>query len=65
MRPHCQAHSDELPPQQKRIAVLVVGAGWTGGYFGGRLASGGAGDVTFLVRPARAARLKNEGCERF
>ena len=40
--------------------ILVLGAGGTGGYFGGRLAQGGA-DVTFLVRPARAAALARDG----
>jgi len=37
-----------------------VGAGATGGYFGGRLASAGK-DVTFLVRPGRAAALASRG----
>jgi 2-dehydropantoate 2-reductase len=37
-----------------------VGAGATGGYFGGRLASAGK-DVTFLVRPGRAAALRDRG----
>lgn len=40
--------------------ILVLGAGGTGGYFGGRLAQAGA-DVTFLVRPARAALLAERG----
>jgi len=40
--------------------ILVLGAGGTGGYFGGRLAEAGA-DVTFLVRPARAAQLQQDG----
>ena len=39
---------------------LVLGAGAVGGYFGGRLAAARA-DVTFLVRPARAAVLKEKG----
>jgi 2-dehydropantoate 2-reductase len=39
---------------------LVVGAGATGGYFGGRLLEAGR-DVTFLVRPARAERLAATG----
>ena len=39
---------------------LVLGAGAVGGYFGGRLAEAKA-DVTFLVRPARAAALKEHG----
>ena len=44
------------------MRLLVVGAGATGGYFGGRLAQAGR-DVTFLVRPARAARLQAEGLQ--
>ncbi|QYK40852.1 MAG: ketopantoate reductase family protein [Paracoccaceae bacterium] len=42
------------------MRILVLGAGGTGGYFGGRLAEGGA-DVTFLVREARAAALRSNG----
>ena len=42
------------------MRILVLGAGGTGGYFGGRLLEAGS-DVTFLVRPARAARLRAEG----
>jgi 2-dehydropantoate 2-reductase len=42
------------------MRFLVVGAGATGGYFGGRLLEAG-GDVTFLVRPGRAARLAEIG----
>lgn len=42
------------------MRMLVVGAGSTGGYFGGRLAAAGR-DVTFLVRPARAAQLRADG----
>src|ERR1700722_4653430 len=38
------------------MRILVLGAGAVGGYFGGRLAEA-ARDVTFLVRPARAALL--------
>jgi len=41
------------------MRVLVLGAGAVGGYFGGRLAEAGR-DVTFLVRPARAAVLEKE-----
>jgi 2-dehydropantoate 2-reductase len=44
------------------MRVLVVGAGSTGGYFGGRLAQAGR-DVTFLVRPARAERLRANGLQ--
>jgi 2-dehydropantoate 2-reductase len=42
------------------MRMLVLGAGALGGYFGGRLAEAG-GDVAFLVRPARAARLAESG----
>jgi 2-dehydropantoate 2-reductase len=42
------------------MRILVLGAGGTGGYFGGRLSQGGA-DVTFLVRPGRAAALDATG----
>ena len=44
------------------MRILVVGAGSTGGYFGGRLAQAGR-DVTFLVRPARAALLQANGLQ--
>jgi 2-dehydropantoate 2-reductase len=44
------------------MRILVVGAGSTGGYFGGRLAQAGR-DVTFLVRPARAERLRADGLQ--
>ena len=46
--------------QRPRDAILVVGAGAIGGYFGGRLLQAGR-DVTFLVRPARAASLAQRG----
>jgi 2-dehydropantoate 2-reductase len=42
------------------MRILVVGAGAIGGYFGGRLIEVG-GDVTFLVRPRRAAELAGAG----
>jgi 2-dehydropantoate 2-reductase len=42
------------------MRILVVGAGAIGGYFGGRLLQGGR-DVTFLVRPRRAAELAEAG----
>ena len=42
------------------MRILVVGAGATGGYFGGRLLEAGR-DVTFLARPARAAQLAGRG----
>jgi 2-dehydropantoate 2-reductase len=44
------------------MRVLVVGAGGTGGYYGGRLFEAGR-DVSFLVRPARAALLRERGLE--
>jgi 2-dehydropantoate 2-reductase len=44
------------------MRFLVVGAGAIGGYFGARLLDAGR-DVTFLVRPARAARLAETGLE--
>jgi 2-dehydropantoate 2-reductase len=40
--------------------LLFVGAGGVGGYFGARLIEAGV-DVTFLVRPARAAALAAHG----
>jgi 2-dehydropantoate 2-reductase len=42
------------------MRVLVVGAGAIGGYFGGRMLQAGR-DVTFLVRPKRAAELASAG----
>jgi 2-dehydropantoate 2-reductase len=42
------------------MKILVVGAGAVGGYFGGRLLQAGR-DVTFLVRPRRAAELAKHG----
>jgi 2-dehydropantoate 2-reductase len=42
------------------MRILVVGAGAIGGYFGGRLLAAGR-DVTFLVRPRRAAELASAG----
>src|SRR5438477_12254393 len=42
------------------MRVLVVGAGAIGGYFGGRLLQA-ARDITFLVRPRRAAELASRG----
>jgi 2-dehydropantoate 2-reductase len=42
------------------MRILVVGAGAVGGYFGGRLLQAGR-DVTFLVRPRRAAELGKHG----
>ncbi|HEY5754310.1 MAG TPA: ketopantoate reductase family protein [Steroidobacter sp.] len=44
------------------MRMLVVGAGSTGGYFGGRLAAADR-DVTFLVRERRAAQLRERGLQ--
>jgi 2-dehydropantoate 2-reductase len=45
---------------EQAMRILVLGAGATGGYFGGRLVEAGA-DVTFLVRPKRAQYLAEHG----
>ena len=50
------------PSNDHDMRILVLGAGGTGGYFGGRLAQAGV-DVTFLVRPARAAQLDRDGLQ--
>ncbi len=42
------------------MRILILGAGAIGGYFGGRLLQAGR-DVTFLVRPKRAAQLAETG----
>ena len=42
------------------MRILVLGAGAIGGYYGLRLAEAGA-DVSFLVRPGRAAQLARDG----
>lgn len=42
------------------MRILPLGAGGIGGYFGARIQAAG-GDVTFLVRPARAAQLRENG----
>lgn len=44
----------------RSMKILVVGAGAVGGYFGGRLLEVGR-EVTFLVRPRRAAQLAASG----
>jgi 2-dehydropantoate 2-reductase len=46
--------------ENKSMRILVVGAGAIGGYFGGRMLAAGR-DVTFLVRPKRAAELASAG----
>ena len=42
------------------MRFLIIGAGALGGYYGAMLVKGGA-DVTFLVRPRRAAQLAEQG----
>src|ERR1700761_6708712 len=42
------------------MRILVIGAGATGGYFGGRLLQAKR-DVTFLVRERRASQLRKTG----
>lgn len=42
------------------MRILILGAGGTGGYFGGRLAQAGL-DVTFLVRAPRGHHLDQHG----
>ena len=42
------------------MRILVLGAGGIGGYFGARIHAAG-GDVSFLVRPPRAAQLRENG----
>jgi 2-dehydropantoate 2-reductase len=42
------------------MRILVIGAGATGGFYGGRLAHAGR-DVTFLVRGKRAEALRKNG----
>lgn len=46
------------------MRLLVLGAGAVGGYFGARIHAAG-GDVTFLVRPGRAAQLRDKGLQVF
>jgi 2-dehydropantoate 2-reductase len=42
------------------MKILVMGSGGVGGYFGARLAQGGA-DVTFVARGAHAAAMRERG----
>ena len=42
------------------MKILILGAGAVGGYWGARLHQAGA-DVTFLLRPARAERVRRDG----
>src|SRR3954452_5387433 len=42
------------------MRIAVIGAGGVGGYFGGKLADGGA-DVTFIVRGATLDAMRTRG----
>ena len=44
------------------MRILMVGAGATGGYYGGRLAQAGR-DITFLVRGKRMEQLQKDGLQ--
>src|SRR6185312_9632882 len=46
--------------REAEMRILILGAGATGGYFGGRLLQHGR-DVSFLVRPRRAETLRRTG----
>jgi 2-dehydropantoate 2-reductase len=46
--------------EDEEMRYLILGAGGIGGYFGGMLLRGGA-DLSFLVRPKRAAQLAERG----
>jgi len=50
----------DVAGMQNKMKLLMLGAGSVGGFFGLRLQEGGA-DVTFLVRPKRAAQLRERG----
>jgi len=42
------------------VKIAVMGSGRVGGYFGARLAGGGA-DVTFVARGAHLAAMREHG----
>jgi 2-dehydropantoate 2-reductase len=46
--------------KEQKMHILMLGAGGTGGYFGAKIHAAG-GDVSFLVRPARAENLLAHG----
>jgi 2-dehydropantoate 2-reductase len=46
--------------KEKKMRILILGAGGVGGYFGGRLLEAGA-DVTWLVREKRQQSLREKG----
>ncbi len=43
------------------MRIAVMGAGGLGGYFGARLAHGGAADVTFIARGSHLAAMRRDG----
>ncbi|HBY98572.1 MAG TPA: 2-dehydropantoate 2-reductase [Chloroflexi bacterium] len=43
------------------MRIAVFGVGGVGGYFGGRLVAGGAGEVAFIARGAHLAALREKG----
>src|SRR5437879_2374865 len=55
-------HSVSFKPKKRRahMRVVVIGAGGTGGYFGGLLARAGE-DVTFLARGSQLEALRTHG----
>src|SRR5471032_3278268 len=56
----CGRRCDQTKCKEQDMRILVIGAGATGGYFGGRLLEAGR-DVTFLVREKRADLLAKNG----
>jgi hypothetical protein len=56
----CSRRTGRYGDKEAVLRFLIVGAGALGGYYGGMLLRGGA-DVTFLVRPRRAAQLAERG----
>ena len=60
LRRHSLRSKHNNNKKESNMRILVVGAGAIGGYFGGRLLQAG-NDVTFLVRPKRAAELASAG----
>ncbi len=55
MRLHCGRQGREPP-----LRIAVMGSGGLGGYFGARLAKGGA-DVAFIARGAHLAAMREKG----
>jgi len=45
---------------ENAVRIAVMGSGGVGGYFGARLAKGGA-DVTFIARGAHLAAMREHG----